>query len=1000
MGRSHDLRLTDESVRRLNQQRPLGRQRWRCVSSLASLAIIGVLLAASSLTQVQARGVSPGTFSYKLHDTVPLLEVAGSSAEFERVVDPSALFAAPLKAQAGAHPDMSLTSVLNVSGIEAVLNGEDVPSNVVFELPPGAMLNLGTVPECKLGDFERLLYNNSGPRCSPASQVGVVSALFGGVLADRTYPLYKIYAFGQLAALAFPYELRSTRVGIVISVNLRTDRADGITLSYFTAIGSDGTPSSVFVPAPFITFWGIPGDAIHDPERWNPITQEWGASIEGPHPAFVTSPSACSSGLLEARLWLRYWFGPSTGWLPEDPENPAYRSFAPEPTGCEKLTLEPEVDLSPSTTVSDSSSGITLQVKFARNQGSGLESPPIKEAEFTFPEGMSINPATVNGLKSCTPEEAGVDEREAEPGKPDALRFEAEEADCPDASKIGTAIATTPLVEKPIKGTIYLATPFKNPLHSQLALYLIFEAPGFVAEVTAKVDANPQSGQLTVTIGSLPQLPLGSLSLRLFDGPRAPISTPPFCGEASVTARFVPWSAPGSGPPTSIQGPVRFDSAPGGRPCPQRSTSRPFDPTLLAGSQDPVGAASSPFILRVARHDGEQELKSVVARLPRGLSASLQDGVSYCRDAEISQAEGRNEPGGGLLERSNPSCPVDSRVGSVLIGAGTGSIPLYSKGFLYLAGPYKGASFSLVAIVPVIAGGTDTDPLFDLGTIVVRVSLEVDPRTAQISAVSAAIPRMLDGIPLRIGDIRVLIDRSGFLRNPSSCEEMRISAEITGWEGGRANPVNRFQVGDCQQLGFKPRLNLRLVGGRAGQHPQLRATLKARAGDAGMSRSRITLPRLESLDRTRLRTTCPESVLAEHRCTGDSIYGHAVVWSPLVSQPLEGPVHLIPEAHGLPSVVLSFEGQPSIEVVGRLRLRHHRVQITFSGLPDVPFSKLLVTLRGRGKGVLVNSRELCSGHVRAAGRFTGRNGRVKTRRVILQGGCGSHMQSRKMANAR
>lgn len=604
---------------------------------------------------------------------------------------------------------------------------------------------------------------------------------------------------------------------------------------------------------------------------------------------------------------------------------------------------------------------------------------------------MSINPAKANGLMGCTPEQMGIDETGS--AGPGPLQFDTAEADCPDASKIGTAVAETPLVEGPVKGTIYVATPSKNPFHSQLALYLVFDGSGFTIKLAVKVEANPQTGQLTATTGSLPQLPLESLSLNLFNGPRAPLSTPQVCGEGSATSRFVPWSAPASGPPESIQNVLMFDSAPGGGSCPQRTTYRAFAPALLVGSLDAAAAASSSFILRVSRSDGDQELKAVAVKLPRGLVASLQDGGSYCSDAEIAHAEARSGLGGGILERDKPSCPADSRVGSLLIGAGTGSVPLFFKGVVYLAGPYKGAPFSLVMVTPAVAGGTETDPLFDRGAIVFRVALDVDPRTAQISARSDVIPRILDGIPLRIKDIRVLIDRPGFLSNPSSCEEMKVPVEIEGWESGQANLVNRFQMGGCQQLGFQPRLDVRLVGSLPGQHPKLRAVLKARPGDAGISRTRITLPRSESLDRTRVGTVCPESLLVQHSCPPGSVYGHVTAWSPLLGQPLEGSIYLTSTAKGLPDLVLVLEGQLSLDAVGKIRSEQNRVQITFTGLPDVPLSKLVLSLRGARKGFLVNSRDLCGRRMYFAGRFTAHNGRVESQRSILGGACAIRKQS-------
>ncbi len=947
--------------------------------------LFGVLIGAWP-TLALAKGVIPGTFSVNLHDTVPLLETDESPAEFKRVIEPSQLLNAPSLAQAGAHPDLSVTSAFRVSDINEVLNGKEVPSNIVFELPPGVTARLGSVPECKLSAFESLLYDNETPRCHPASQVGVVSVLFGGILQDRTYPLYKIYSFGRFAALAFPYELIATKVGIVLSANLRSNTDYGITLSFFKAIGYDGQFSSAFVPAPFMTLWGVPGDPAHDPERWDPGKQEWGASVAPPHPPLISSPSDCSSGVLEARLWMRYWFGPPQGWLPEDPEDFAYRSFVPEPTGCEMLTFDPRVQLSPSTRDSDSSTGVTLEIRLPRSQGSDLEIPPLKAGSLTLPRGMSVNPATANGLTGCTPEQLGGND--TSPAMPNPTWWlDVGEADCPDASKIGTLFAKTPLMESPVKGAIYFATPFENPFNSPLALYLVFEAPGFSMRLPARVDVNPETGQLTATVSSLPQLPFEDLTVHLFDGPRAPLSTPQDCGVTWAKSLLVPWSAPHSGQPVSIESALEFLAAPGGTSCPNRLSPRPFAPVLLAGAKDPLAAAPSSFILRVRRPDGDQELKSIAVKLPRGLIASLQGG-SYCSDADIARAEARNGLGEGIFEQNRPSCPEASRAGSLLVGMGTGSIPLYSKGTLYLAGPYKGAPFSLVAITPGVAGGTEQRPLFDVGAIVLRVALDVDPRTAQITARSNVIPRALDGVPLRIKDLRLVVDRPGLLRNSSSCEEMKVVAAIDGWDGGQASLVNRFQLDGCRHLGFRPRLSVQVAGGgHLGQHPTLQAVLKARLGDAGISRMRITLPKSLYLDRTRARDLCPEPQLVERSCPLQSIYGQATVWSPLLGQPLRGPVYLTPTAGGLPNLVLALEGQFRLDVVGKMSLRRHRIQVAFVGLPDVPLSKLVMSFHGARKGFLVNGRDLCGRRSFYAARFTARNGRVENQRSVLGSSC-------------
>jgi hypothetical protein len=941
---------------------------------------------------VQAKGVEPGTFSYKLHDTVPLLETNGSPAEFARVLEPLTLFDAPPIDQAGAHADLSVTSVFTVSSFEAVFDKTDVPWEVIVNLPPGVMANLGTVPECKLGAFENTVYGNNAQRCDAASQVGVVSALFGGVLPDRTYPLYKIYTFpGHLAAFGFAYELISERVPVVLTADLRTHGDYGITLARRTP----GVP--YFVPAPFITFWGVPGDPIHDSERWNPEKQEWGVSIDEPHMPLIANSSDCTSGVLEAKLTMQYWFEPEH-WLPDDPEDFAYRSFTPEPTGCESLTFTPQFDLSLSTSDPDSSSGITEQIRLPRSPESNLETPALKEATVSLPEGMSINPATANGLMGCTSQQIGLEETDA--SVPNRFQFAPGNVHCPDASKIGTLVAKTPLVEEPVKGAIYFATPFENPFHSFLALYLVFEGPGLSIRLAAKVDADPQTGQLTATIGSLPQLPLEELSLNLFDGPRAPLSTPRTCGKTVVRSRFVPWSAPQSGPPASLESPLIFDSTPDGTPCPGRVKSPPFAPRLDAGSKDPIAAATSPFILNVSRAVGDQDLKSIAVKLPRGLVASVPSVGSYCTDAEVARAEARNRLGEGALERGNPSCPPGSQVGSLLVDVGTGSIPLFVKGDVYLAGPYKGAPLSLVAITPAIGGGTEWRPVFDLGVITVRTALDIDPRTGQISVRTDAIPRILDGIPLRIRDIRILMNLPGLIRNSTSCEEMKVEAGIEGWDGGKADLANRFQLGGCQNLKFQPRLSVHLVGSRLGQRPRLRAVLRGKPGNTGISRATIILPRSESLIRSRVGRACSRPRLLRHSCPRRSVYGHVVAWSPLVKGSLKGPVYLTSTAHGLPVLVLSLNGQFSLEMEAKIRMAMRRVHVTFAGVPDVPFSKLVMSLRGARKGFLVNTRNLCNRRIFVAGRFTARDGRVKSQRAILTSSCENQKRRYRRAFAR
>jgi hypothetical protein len=946
------------------------------------VAVVGIALASAGVAQTTAKGVSPGTFGYKLHDTVPLLVKAGSLPQFQRTVDTAKLSGISSTSQAGAHADTSVTWVVTVpGGSAAVLDGTEVPSNILVKAPPGIFTNFDAVPSCSFNEFDSTIAKDPTGGCRSDSQVGVISALFGGALPDRTYPLYKLVTEpGELATFGYPYELLSERVGVIVNAELRTGSDYGITLA------RRGTNIPEFVPASFMTFWGVPADSSHDPERWNPEKQNWGASVGTPPVPLMSNASNCNSGILEATLQMSYW-SDWNHWLPDDPEDLAYRSFSPEPVGCEKLTFNPSVELSPSVNESDSSSGISMQLNFPRNPNpSGLETPPLKDGELSLPGGMSINPATANGLAACSPEQIGL--QGSNFPSPDPIRFSVGVPHCPDASKVGIAVISTPLVEGPVKGEIYVAAPYENPFRSLLALYLVFNGPSFpvigpsfTIKLAARVAIDPTTGQITVVMNSLPQLPVENVSLKIHGGPRGLVSTPPTCGRATAETRLVPWSAPQSGPPATLESDLEFSAGPTGTPCRQSLTARPFSPKLIVGTRDAVASIPSSFILRVDRADGDQELKTVSVRLPRGLAVNTQ-GIAYCSEIDIEHAEARDGAGGGIVEQNHPSCPADSKVGSLAIGVGTGSVPLFVKGSVYLAGPYKGAPLSLVAISPALAGGTSEHPLFDLGAVVDRIALMVDPRTAQITARSDQIPRTLSGIPLRINDIRMLIDHSGFIRSPSSCNEMRATADIEGVNGAQATLANRFQLGDCARLGFQPRLQVGLTGGtKRGQHPQLKAVLNTKQNETAIARARLTFPRVELLDQGRLTDVCTKVLFAQSSCPRRSEVGYATVWSPFLGQPLKGPVSLRSSGNGLPDLVLSLEGPVFIEVIGKIRLTSdHRIQITFTNLPDIPLEGLTMTIHGGRGGLLINSRDLCIRAVHLGVRFTAHNGKVKSQR--------------------
>lgn len=934
------------------------------------LAAVAIALIALPVDRARANGILPGSFSYKLHATVPLEEEEEFFPPFQRLPDVGGLYGAPFTQQAGEHADMSILVGLKVSSTDAVLDGSEVPEETATELPPGPILDIGDVQPCTHTQFLNTILESAGG-CPVASQVGVASAIFGGALTDRTYPLYKLGATqGHLATLGFPYALISQLTGIRMNVDLRADGDYGLTLT------SSQISMAKFVPAPFLTIWGVPMAPVHDFERWNPQTRAWGESLDRAQGLLVANAMACDAGTLEARERLRYWGAPER-WLPEDPEDLAFRSFVPSPARCDRLGFAPQGEISPVEGQAGAPAGIDLRLRLPRAADPDLlESPPLKGAVLTLPAGMSVNPAAGDGLAGCAPDQIGLESGPAAGSAP--VRFSAAEADCPAASEVGEGVVDTPLAEGPLAGKIYVATPYRNPFGSLLALYLVLPGPGFTAKFAVEVKAEPGSGRLQASLAQLPPLPVDSVRLSLAGGPRAPLAPPPGCGEGALELSLTPWSAPESGPPAMIVSRYSYAAVAGDR-C--AGASRP-SPELLAGSTVADAGHWSPFVLRLRG----SELGAFTVDLPSGLSARVR-GVGRCGEGEIERAGARGEPGGGLAERQNPSCPASSRVGSLLVGAGPGPTPLALAGEVYLAGAYRGAPFSLVMITPALAGGTAGDPLFDLGTVVDRVALDIDRRNGALSARVGALPRAIDDIPLRIGDVRLVLDRPGFVRNPTRCAKMTVTARVEGSAGATA-PGSDFRVSGCNHLNFRPQLRVAPAGGRApGARPAARAVLKARPGEAAIATARITLPASERLDRGRLGGGCEVVPLGPGGCPQTAIRGHATAWSGLLGHRLSGPAYMRSRAGARPELVLALGGELQMEIPAQIRLTRGRVQLEFSRLPDLQLTKLVVGFWGGRRGFLVNRRDLCEAPGEAIARLVSGGGDLRVSRSRFGGPC-------------
>jgi hypothetical protein len=869
-----------------------------------------------------------------------------------------------LDAQAGSHP-YAYTVSFKLNSVGQL--GEAFPDggaarDVIIDLPPGFVGNPQAVPRCPRKDLAGIT-----PSCPPATQVGVVAAELAGV-QPASSPVYNLVPPpGVAAELGF----NALRSNFPQNASPRADHEYGVEVS---ALNFSQPIISVSE-----TIWGEPADPAHDLQRGVRNAGKEGeqgpVSTDAPRLPFLTLPTRCGSPLsisvtADSVLSPGNFVTPVNAIATDGGGNPLALQ------GCDGIPFSPAVAATPTAKAAEGASGLDFNLNLP-NQGL-LQPEAIAETEpetteVTLPAGVTVNPSAAGGVVGCT--EAQFQQATGEAGQ-----------GCPEASKLGTLRATSPLLEEPIEGAVYLAVPHANRFNSLLALYIIAAAPerGILVKQAGLVVADPNTGQLTTTFGSLPPLPYSSFELDLHEGPRAPLIAPRFCGDYTTNARLFSFANPGSPVERSI--PFKVTNGARGGSCASDESQLPNKPSLEAGSTTPVAGNFSPFIFRVKREDGEQRFSSINATLPIGLIGKLK-GVPYCPESGIATAGSRTAEGGGALENASPSCPAASQVGIVNVAAGAGSQPYVVQGKAYLAGPYKGAPLSLEIITPAIAGP------FDLGSVAVRTALRVDPFTTQISAVSDPLPTILHGIELDVRAISLQMTRPEFTLNPTNCGAKSVLGAVTSLAGQIANLSNPFAVAGCKGLPFKPQLKVTLKGQtrRAG-HPALRAelTYPKGSGYANLATAQVGLPPSEFLDQGNLNKVCKQGDLRAGTCPKTSIYGKAKAWTPLLDKPLEGPVYLgVGFGYKLPALVVELNGQIRVLAVGKVDTTKKKgLRNTFQAIPDAPFEKFVLELKGGKKyGLLENSTNICKGQHKAEVKFTGQNGAVDAFNLPVKATC-------------
>ncbi|HET7053092.1 MAG TPA: hypothetical protein VFI09_04145 [Solirubrobacterales bacterium] len=906
------------------------------------------------------------------------LAPGASAAEFDKYAIESASSSLSSN-QAGAHADF--TTTFQLSSAEG--NPFALTRNVVVKLPAGLFGNPRPFPTCTNLQLGILPAENE---CPIDSQVGSTKITLGGVWPGTFEdPIYNMAdpppgvaaRFGFFAAV-YP-----------MAIDVRLDPVD----HRLVATIANAPSLAAFIGAT-TTFWGVPAAESHDIERITPLETITGGGPSGGRPStlpevpFMTNPTSCESGQ-------QVEFTATSYQLPESPRTKVVPF--PQITGCSLVGFNPEVSVSPSTEQASSGSGLNYTLELPDK---GLQFPNVRydselqKAVVTLPRGMTLNPSEAEGLGVCSEAELARERYDSAPGE-----------GCAESSKIGNLTSASPVLSEEATGSLYVAKPYENPTGSLVAIYLVLKIPdrGVIVKLAGKVEPDPNTGQLITTFEDVPQLPVSSFDLHFREGARSPLITPPACGTYETLSRLTPHASPAS--PLSLQSPMGIASGPNHSACPAGG-ARPFEPGFEAGTLNNQAGSYSPFDMRLTRGDGEQDMGKFSFVLPPGVVPKLA-GIPYCPDAAIAQARGRQGPKGGTEEIDGPSCPAASQIGITLGGAGVGSQLTYVPGKLYLAGPWHGDPISAVAIVPAVAGP------FDAGTIVVREALRLNPVThvGEVDgSASDPIPHILKGIPLNVREVRVSADRPEFTLNPTSCETF--AAQATIWGDGTAqeplapHPVDRstrFQAAGCAALAFKPRLALKLRGGtRRAKFPALHAVYSPHRGEANLSRLALTFPKSEFIEQGHFRTICTRVQFAAgagfgSQCPKGSVYGHIKVWTPLLDEPLQGPVYLRSSNHNLPDAVFALHGLVDIEIATRIDSVHGRLRAVVSGAPDAPVSRAIVDMQGGQKGLFVNSRNLCHKQKRnkALVDAGAQNGKRQLSRPVLRAlACGKHRVKR------
>lgn len=863
------------------------------------------------------------------------------------------------------------------------------------DLPPGLTVNPNAAPKCMLANFERELAGKVVPNC-PESKVGeeevTLVVTVGGVIEPSPETLPGVTL--PKGAILPPEEKTGTKVAVY---NLQPNAGEPALFGFVVA-GEE----KVFLKTE-VAWQNDFHEAftIELPESKPPFQPlvsrlvNFGATTgDG---TYINNPTTCFNPNEYGHLYSTWYraesYGEPNATFPNG--STPFESKVEETNGgvgklvqqegCGKVPFTPGIEVTPGTGNVDSPSPatVTTTLEYLTGKASAQQESHLRKAVVTLPEGMGLNPSGSNGLVACT--DAQFKKGQRTYGN-----------ECPAASIVGSAEIDSPPLSAPLRGNIYVGEQKSmNPASGEEFRILVEakdQSQGIDVRLVGKTAANPVTGQLTTTFDEqevgelagklpegLPQVPFRSVKLK-FDGSKSILTSPPTCSTAQSNGQMEPWARPGEN--VMVTSKFTLSSDPGGGSCPTTLGARKFAPTYSAKSDSTKAGKYSPFRVNIARTDGQQELKVVNVTLPKGLTGKLA-GIPYCSEADLAAAAQTS----GKAQQANPSCGSNSMIGTATTVSGTGSNPVSLTGKVYLAGPYKGAPLSLGVITPAVSGP------FDLGTVVIRIALNVNPITAQVNPVTDAIPNVFGGVKLDIRSIAFNVDRSKFMLNPTNCAKGATAGVINGGGSDPSNPAafssysvsSPYQATGCNKLNFKPKLHVRIYGPTTrAKNTRIRAILEARNGDANVARTALNLPHSLFLDQSHIRTVCTRVQLAAQQCPKAAIYGHAEAKTPLLGKKLKGPVYLVSSNHTLPDLVADLRGQVNIQLHGVISSKHGGLKTVFPEVPDVPVTKFILNMQGGQKSLIQNSTNLCKSPQRAILNIKGQNGKkVKNNKFPL-----------------